>query len=101
MHLKAFLISLSLVSYAASMGCELNSVRLDCVWEGTAPSCNAENLATSTTRGDGRILVRSTADRSVQSLFDNGYLSEDCYNAYGATCWSGHKSLWCRDPTAE
>lgn len=98
MHLKALLVSFSLVSYAAAEGCTLNDVRNDCIWEGKAPFCGASTSDRNTPRGDGRFLVRATDNLSAKELLekDEGGISQQCYDTYGAGCWSGYKTLWCK-----
>ncbi|KAJ2972232.1 hypothetical protein NQ176_g7274 [Zarea fungicola] len=68
-----------------------------CSWTGTAPFCGGESVSIGTKRGHEELVAKSET-YSASTLLSDGKISTDCYNDYGASCFTGFKALWCALP---
>lgn len=90
---------LSLITHVSAT-CTLwrdSSLRRECEWYGTSPSCGTSSYSINERDEQGLILKATTEWDSAYTLRESGDISCDCWEDYGAGCLSGYKRLWCGD----
>jgi hypothetical protein len=78
---------------------------MECEWFGTSPGCGTTGSNIGDTDDQGRVLWQWTKYNDWATFCDiqadrphnyGNSVSASCCNAYGASCWSGYKRLWCK-----
>ncbi|RDA87605.1 hypothetical protein CP532_3953 [Ophiocordyceps camponoti-leonardi (nom. inval.)] len=108
MHLAEFLIAISALNgltssllfvTSAASGRRCTMGHYNCEWKGKAPFCGSPNKKLGHVDERGRRMVRTTKDICVHELKEHPdattRISDDCYAAYGLTCLTGFKTLYC------
>ncbi|KAB8218602.1 hypothetical protein BDV33DRAFT_175047 [Aspergillus novoparasiticus] len=88
--------SLFLIGVLGKTNCDNGDGSGRCHWRGTAPFCQiGDNGQICQHESSNRYwLSRYTKYDSVNTLLQKGYISKNCYDAYGSGCLSGSKYLW-------
>jgi hypothetical protein len=92
MKFQIWALGLAALSSGVS-GCAYSWDHTECQWFGNSPACGEVKNNIGDRDKDGWVLVDWTKDVGIDEKIGMG----DCGgNAYGNTCWSGYKRLWCK-----